>query len=426
MKTAIADLVNVQFPESMRFLFDKARYKIAYGGRGSGKSWNIARALLLMAAQGRMRILCAREVQKSIRDSVYKLLVDQISAMQLGAFFRVLETEIRGANGSEFAFAGLASHMVDSIKSFEGCDIVWVEEGQCVSKRSWDVLIPTIRKPGSEIWVSLNPELETDDTYTRFIQTPPPNSIVRKVNWSDNPWFPAELEAERKHCFLTNRADYDNIWEGRPKSSITGAIYADEIAKATAERRIRPVPYDPMLKVHIVFDLGWNDQMTIAFVQRLGSELRFVDYIEDSHKTLDWYAAEINARRYNIGKVFLPHDGEHKDYKTGKSAREIMEAMGFDVEIVPNVAIEDGIRTARMTFGQCFFDETKAERLVVCLRRYRRAIHRTTNEPMGPLHDEFSHGADCFRYVILSAEMMRNGPTQPVTGFKRRGSAMAV
>lgn len=418
--------VEAQFPVAMDFLFKRARYKIAYGGRGSGKSWSIARALLIMAAGKKLRILCAREVQKSIRESVYKLLVDQISALGLGSKFRILETEIRGANGSEFSFTGLASHTVDSIKSFEGCDIVWVEEGQTVSKRSWDVLIPTIRKPGSEIWVSLNPELETDDTYVRFIETPPPNSIVRKVNWSDNPWFPQELETERQHCFLTNRADYDNIWEGKPKSSISGAIYAEEIAQATAERRVRPVPYDPMLKVHVVFDLGWNDQMTIAFVQRAGSELRVIDYIEDSHKTLDWYAAEISARRYNVGKVWLPHDGEHKDYKTGKSAKEIMEALGFTVEIVPNVSIEDGIRTARMSFRQCYFDEVKAERLVVCLRRYRRAIHRMTNEPMGPLHDEFSHGADCFRYLMLVADQMRNDGGAPTSTFKRRGSAMAV
>lgn len=416
--------IDIRFPDVMRGLFTKARYKVFHGGRGSGKSWSVARALLLMAVQNKTRVLCAREVQKSIKESVHKLLSDQIAALGLGQHFQILETAIRCTNGSEFAFAGLGQHTVDSIKSFEGVDVCWIEEGQTVSKRSWDVLVPTIRKPGSEIWVTLNPELEIDNTYVRFIASPPPNSIVQKVNWSDNPWFPKELESERLQCFVTNRADYDNIWEGKPKSSITGAIYAHEVEAMVLERRVRPVPYDPMLKVHVVFDLGWNDSMTLSFVQRTTSEIRVIDYLEDDHKTLDWYAAEIKNRRYNLGKIWLPHDGEHKDFKTGKSAREIMEALGFDVEIVPNVSIEEGIRTLRQVLGRFYIDEVKGERLVVCLRRYRRSINERTQEPGAPLHDEFSHGADNGRYIALVADMMSNAPTS--TGFKRRGSAMAV
>lgn len=159
---------KVQFPAKLEFLFKPARYKVAHGGRGSAKSWGFARALLILAAQKPLRILCTREVQKSIKDSVHRLLSDQIQAMGLGHLYQVLETEIRGANGSLFVFAGLAQHTVESIKSFEGVDIVWVEEAQAVSKRSWDVLIPTIRKPGSEIWISFNPLLETDETYQRL------------------------------------------------------------------------------------------------------------------------------------------------------------------------------------------------------------------------------------------------------------------
>lgn len=416
--------LDIRFPDVMGGLFAQARYKVFHGGRGSGKSWSVARALLLLAAQKKTRVLCAREVQKSIKESVHKLLSDQIAAMGLGQHFVVLETAIRCSNGSEFTFSGLGQHTVDSIKSFEGVDVCWVEEGQTVSKRSWDVLVPTIRQPGSEIWITLNPELETDDTYVRFIASPPPNSIVQKVNWSDNPWFPKELENERLHCFLTNRADYDNIWEGKARSSITGAIYAHEVETMGREQRIRAVPYDAMMKVHVVFDLGWNDSMTLSFVQRSTSEIRVIDYIEDDHKTLDWYAAEIRNRRYNLGKIWLPHDGEHKDFKTGKSARELMQAMGFDVEIVPSVSIEDGIRTLRQLLGRFYIDELKAARLVVCLRRYRRFINLRTQEPGQPLHDEFSHGADNGRYIALVADLMSNAPAPG--GFKRRGSAMAV
>src|SRR5574343_99827 len=148
--------VDAHFPKKLEFLFKPKRYKVAYGGRGSGKSWGVARALLIQGAQSPLRILCAREVQKSIKQSVHQLLTDQIQALGLGGFYEVLETEIRGKNGTQFYFAGLASHTVESIKSFEGAQRVWVEEGQTVSKKSWDILIPTIRAPASEICVTFN------------------------------------------------------------------------------------------------------------------------------------------------------------------------------------------------------------------------------------------------------------------------------
>ena len=160
---------NVQFHETQQNLFEPHRNKDAYGGRGSAKSWGFARSLLVQAASRNILILCTREVQKSNKDSVHKLLSDQIQAMGLGGHFDVLNTEIRGINGSEFIFGGLADHTVGSIKSYEGIDVCWVEEAQSVSKRSWDILIPTIRKEKSEIWVTFNPELDTDETSLRFV-----------------------------------------------------------------------------------------------------------------------------------------------------------------------------------------------------------------------------------------------------------------
>src|SRR5690606_19695553 len=163
-----------EFPSKLKPLFQPYRYKVAYGGRGATKSWGFARALLIQGAQRKLRILCTREVQKSIKDSVHSLLSDQIQAMGLGHIYQVLQTEIRGVNGTEFLFAGLSTQTVESIKSYEGVDICWVEEARAVSKRSWSILIPTIRKEGSEIWVSFNPELDTDETYVRFVVNPPP------------------------------------------------------------------------------------------------------------------------------------------------------------------------------------------------------------------------------------------------------------
>lgn len=399
---------RAEFPAKLQFLFKKARYKVAHGGRGSGKSWAFARALLIIGAQRPIRVLCTREVQKSIKDSVHKLLSDQIKNLGLSKKYEILETTIRGSNGTEFLFSGLSSTTAESIKSYESVDICWVEEGQSISKRSWDILTPTIRKAGSEIWISLNPELETDETYVRFIESPPPDSIVVQVNYTDNPWFSKELEAERQHAKRTMSADdYDNIWGGRCRKTVSGAIYAREVESAILEGRIRAVPADPMHLVHCIWDLGWNDAMTIIMVQRIASELRIVDYIEESHRTLDWYVAELKKLPYQYGHDWLPHDGEHKDFKTGKSAKEILEALGRKVEITPNVSIEEGIRTARMTFSRTYFDKVKTERLQTCLKRYRRHINERTREPGSPIHDEFSHGADAFRYLGLVADQLR-------------------
>lgn len=402
--------MRLEIPEKLGFLLtERRRYKGAKGGRGSAKSWSFARALLVLGTTRRLRILCTREVQKSIKQSVHKLLKDQIEALGLSSFYRVLENEIRGANGTEFSFSGLSDQTVDSIKSFEGCDIVWVEEAQSVSKRSWSVLIPTIRKDGSEIWLSFNPELETDETYDRFITNKPDDALIVDMNYTDNPWFPEVLEKERLHAKATlPKSEYENIWEGKCKPAVAGAIYYDEIAVAEEEGRICNVPHDPKLKVQVIFDLGWNDAMSISLVQKSVSALAVIENIEDSHKTLAHYSALLKEKKYNWGKVYLPHDGRHKDYRTGKSAEDIMKALGWDVEITPNLSIEDGIRLTRMTFPRLYMDKTNAARLVQCAKRYRRSINQQTNEPGAPLHDEWSHGADNLRYIAVNAESMTN------------------
>lgn len=395
-----------KFPDKLQFLFKPSRYKVAYGGRGSGKSWGFARALLLQAANRPLRVLCAREIQKSIKQSVHTLLSDQIQALGLGAFYEVLEAEIRGKNGSQFSFAGLATNTVESIKSYEGVDIVWCEEAQSISKRSWDILIPTIRKLESEIWISFNPDLDTDDTYQRYVINTPPDAVIVKMNYYDNPWFPDVLEEERLHCKATN-PDYDNIWEGNCKAAKDGAIYANEIREAQENGRVTNVPYDPMMKVHVVMDLGWNDSMSIILVQRGLSDCRVIGYIEDSHRTLDSYSSQLKALNYNWGEMYLPHDGQTKDFKYGTSAEEIMRKQGWNVRIIPRADIESGIKLARMNFHRVYFDKSVI-RLLECLKNYRRAINSATNEPGAPLHDEFSHGADAFRYLATALDGMKN------------------
>lgn len=403
--------MQVEFPGKLRCLFQASRYKFIRGGRGGGKSWSAARALLIRAAERPLRVLCTREIQRSIKDSVHRLLADQVQELGLGGFYEVLQTEIRGRNGSLFLFSGLSDLTAESIKSFEGCDIVWIEEARSVSKRSLNILTPTIRKEGSEIWATYNPELETDPIH-QMAENPPPDSIVVEINYRDNPWFPAVLEQERQHAQRTMpEAEYRHIWEGQCLPAVIGAIYANEIAQAEADGRICNVPYDPALRVHVVFDLGWNDAMAISLVQRHGSEIRIIRYIEDSHRTLADYSAELRALRMNWGRVWLPHDGFNGDFKTGQSSAAILRQLGWDVagkEEIANLSVEEGIRQTRMVFPRLYIDKTHCARLVECVKRYRRAINARTQEAGAPLHDEYSHGADNLRYVAVNVDRMTN------------------
>lgn len=423
------DKANWKFPAKLDFLFQPSRYKIAYGGRGGAKSWGFGRALLIEGWRNPERILCAREVQKSIKDSVHKLLSDQIQELGLGHHYEVLQNEIRGANGTEIIFSGLSNQTAESIKSFEGVTKCWVEEAHKVSRRSWDILIPTIRAPNSEIWVSLNPELDSDETWVRFIENPPVSAKTVEINWRDNPWFPPVLEDERLEMLrqvslgIRSQDDYDNIWEGKCKSAVDGAIYFREVQAAKLAGRVREVPYDPLLKVHRIFDLGWNDKMAIGLVQRAASEVRIIQYIEDSHRTLAEYDEQFRKMPYRWGKTILPHDGQARDYKSGRSAEEILRALGHDVEIAPNVNVEQGIQAARMMFPRCYFDRESAGALFNRLGRYKRRI-QSNNEPGGPEHDENSHGADMFRYIAVSESLLSNEDSvidDPYKGFRRYG-----
>ena len=207
--------MNFELPEKLTFFVsDKARYKVAYGGRGSTKSWTAARCLIILAMMSKVRILCTRQLQTSIANSVHKLLSDSIQAMGLEAYFDITRDAIRCYNGSEFFFKGIQNN-INEIKSIEGIDYCWVEEAQSVSAESWEVLIPTIRKENSEIWVTFNPDREEDATYQRFVVNPPPNSIIQLINYNDNPWFPEVLQKEMEYCKEVDFGKYEHIWLGK-------------------------------------------------------------------------------------------------------------------------------------------------------------------------------------------------------------------
>lgn len=407
--------LNVEFPPKLAAtLFTPSRYKFIRGGRGSGKSWSVARALLLKAFSKPERVLCTREVQKSIKQSVHQLLKDQIEALGLAGFFEVLENEIRGLNGSAFYFSGLSDQTIDSIKSFEGCTLVWCEEAHSITQRSWRILTPTIRADGSEIWATYNPELDTDETHRMAVIEPQPDTISVELNYTDNPWFPTVLEKERLHAQSTMREDdYNHIWLGQCKPAVEGAIYFDAMSATIAAGCIREVPHDGALKTHVVFDLGMADSMTLILAQRVASEIRVIHYIEGNQRILADYSQELRALRLddqamNWGSVWLPHDGFHKRHQTGKDDATVLEGLGWAVERVPNTEVNTGIDRLREIFPRLYFNKSRTERLVECLKRYRWNISNKTGQATQPLHDEFSHGADAARYLALVADSLTN------------------
>ena len=393
---------NAEFPEKLACLFEPSRYKVLYGGRGGAKSWGIARALLILGAKSPLRILCAREFQTSIKDSVHKLLCDQIEALGLLGFYEITQATIRGKNGTEFAFAGLRNN-ISNIKSFEGVDICWCEEAQSVSRLSWNVLIPTIRKAGSSSWVSFNPELETDETYQRFVLKPPADCVVRKVNWSDNPWFPETLRLEKDALKERDIESYNTVWEGICRQTVDGAIFAREMQMAELQGRITTVNYDPSKPVHAVFDLGWSDSTAIWFLQFIGMETRLIRYLEDSQRTISHYMSEMQKFGYVYDTLWLPHDAQNQTLAAaGRSIEDIVRSAGYKVSIIPRVPIPDSINAARTIFPGCWFDRENAADGISCLRHYRYDVDPETGGfSKQPLHDHYSHGADAFRYIGL-------------------------
>lgn len=360
-----------------------------------------------------LRILCAREIQKTIQESVHQLLKDQIVELELQDFYDVKESEIIGRNGTRFAFVGLRSLNIANVKSYEGFDICWVEEAQVVSRRSWDILTPTIRREGSEIWITFNPELDDDETYSRFVTNAPEDSIVIKINYSDNPWFPATLEGERQQFLrmvesgARKREDYDNIWEGMCRPTVEGAIWANEIEKCIEQGRVCRVPYDPLLLVHSVWDLGWN-VMAVGMYQRQASELRVIDYAEFNAMTYAEVIAELEQRKYRWGTDFLPHDSKAHNPLSKRTPKQMLEALGRDVDEVPEIGVEAGIESARQLFAQCYFDKAKTGDLLNRLKRYRRREDRQTGQFKAPVADENTHGADQFRYASVVVDRMSN------------------
>jgi phage terminase large subunit len=401
--------VRVQVARAFKPFLGHARYKAAFGGRGSGKSHFFAEQMIVRGFMEQTRAVCIREVQNTIKDSVKQLLTDKINALDLGSYFDVLESEIRGRNGSLIIFRGMQSYNADSIKSLENYDIAWVEEAQTLGQRSLDILRPTIRKERSELWFSWNPESELDavDLFFRG-KNPPTNAVIRQVNWDDNPWFPDVLRLERNADLAKDPEKHDHIWGGGYRQAAKGSYYGPLLAKAKAEGRIGRVPHDPGLEVHVSFDLGVGKNMALFFWQWVGREIRAIDYLEGNDEAavegLSWYARKLREKPYTYAPLILPHDARSKEIGTGNSREETLIGLGFKTKIVPKMNPEDRIELVKRFVPMMYVDAERCGEGLKLLRDYREDWDEKNRVSRGPKHDYTSHAADAFGHGVQAYE----------------------
>ncbi len=394
--------VEITIPKIFNPIWEQHRYKVFKGGRGSGKSESVARYLLIQGMKRPMKIVCGREFQTSIKESVYDMLASFIDMYELGSFYKVLKTEITGVNGTTFSFVGLR-HNIASIKSMYDVDIFWGEEAQTFSANSLTILLPTIRATGSELLFTMNPELEEDPAYEMLVASPPPDTKVVTVNYMDNPFFPDNLRALMEDQKAKDYQKYLNVWEGHCKAAVEGAIFAKEMEKAGVEGRIMKVPYDPSKPVDIFYDLGRNDKTAMWWVQQIGYEFRFLRYYENNGQHFSHYTKIAKELPYSYGKQYLPHDAENEQLSAEKTIkRQAQEAFGSGVIIIPRIPKKNlAIDSARGIFDRCVFDKELCADGLTALRKYAYKIDpetlRTSSEPE---HDTpWSHGADAFMAV---------------------------
>lgn len=416
--------LQIRVPRKLQPLLHPSRYKGAYGGRGGAKSHFFAEQLVLRCYVTPTRAVCIREVQNSIKDSVRQLLVDKIAALGLQADFEVLESEIRGRNGSLVIFKGMQSYNADNIKSLEAYDIAWVEEAQTLSQHSLDLLRPTIRKAGSEIWFSWNPRYKTDPVDVFLRKTPPPDAVAVHINWQDNPWFPDVLRREMEHDFKIDPDKAEHIWNGAYGAGV-GAILAKWVNRAEREGRINDgVDYDPGgAPVCISSDIGFRDTAAFWFWQPRQTGFAVFDYDEGNGMDADEWGPRLLGRLavHGIGpakldKIWLPQDAKAKTFQSKLTTVErFLSVFGAKaVGVVPPSKKHDQISAARAVIDRCAFHRSRCEAGLDGLSAWEFDY----NEDAGafsrePLHNWASHPADAFAYgcQVMSEHDEKPEPT---------------
>lgn len=357
---------------------------------------------------------------------MHSLLSEQIEELGLDDFYEIQKSTILGRNGTEFLFAGLRSNIAN-IKSIPNITRAWIEEAQSASTTNIKTLALTVRAPESEIWLSFNPELEDDPVYQEYVVTPPDDAIVVKINYVDNPFFPDVLRKEMESDKRKNVANYEHIWEGKPKQAVEGAVFAEELRKAAEERRLTKVPVQVGVPVQTFWDLGQSDNTAIWFVQIVGMEYRVIDYYQASGHKMPHYIEVLDERAYKYDEHCLPHDADHEQLSAKSTIRQQLQnaindnpKLGNLVRIVPRIPKKAlGIDAAREVFDQCVFDKDKTKDGLQCLRHYAFVKDESTGRvSKEPKHDMWSHGADAF---LCFAQHYKRPAKQKKADFKLDG-----
>lgn len=401
---------GIELPAKLVDLFSgEARYRCAYGGRGSGKTRGFATMAAvkgyMWGSEGRQgQILCAREFMNSLSDSSFEEVRGVIEAHEfLREYYEVGDTFIRSRDRNiDFVFSGLRRNL-DSIKSKARLLLCWVDEAETVSETAWMKLIPTIREEGSECWVTWNPESKLSATHKRFREDPPEDAKIIQINWQDNGFFPKVLDNARREDFKKRPEVYDHIWEGAFLTHHEGAYYALEMRDTNAQGRITAVPYERSKGVVTAWDLGIGDTTAIWFAQFIGPEVRLIDHYEASGVGLDHYARVLQEKGYLYDQHILPHDVRVRELGTGKSRLETLNNLGVrNIQIAPQLNVDDGIQAVRSMLPLCWFDAERCEHGVEALRAYHREYDDKNLVWKGrPSHDWSSHSADAFRYLSV-------------------------
>jgi phage terminase large subunit len=410
-------VTTLQIPTAEVFepLLQPARYKGAWGGRGSGKSHFFGGLMVEdhLAERGMLSV-CVREVQKSLAQSSKRLIEQKLIDFGLGEAdgFKVFKDVIETPGDGLIAFQGMQDHTAESIKSLEGFRRAWVEEAQGLSARSLTLLRPTIRAGGSELWFSWNPNRKNDavDALLRGV-SPPTGSVVLRANWSDNPWFPKELEQERLDDLRDRPDQYDHIWDGDYAKVTEGAYYAKALTQAKADGRIARVTFDPLMTVRLFVDIGGTGAKADAFAmwpaQFIGREIRVRDYYEAVGQPLAAHLTWLRSKGYTPDRAefWLPHDGATNDRVFSVSYESALRDAGYRVSVVPNQgkgAAAARIEAGRRRFPMIWFDEASTEAGRDALGAYHERKDEARNIGLGPEHDWASHGSDAFGLMCVA------------------------
>ena len=423
-------------------LLEPARTLGAWGGRGSGKSHFFAGMLIedSLAEPGDsgegLRSVCIREIQKDLAQSSKALLEDKLRVHGLGESdgFKVFRECIETPGDGIIIFKGMNDYSADSIKSLENFKRAWWEEAQTATQHSLNLLRPTLRADGSELWYSWNPRLKTDpvDVMLRGEKLPTSSTVV-KATWKDNPWFTGALELERQDCLRMQPDQYDHIWEGGYVSVVEGAYYAACLTAAREAGRIGKVSPDPLMTTRLFFDIGGTgaraDAVAIWAAQFIGKEIRALNYYEAVGQPL---ATHLNWMRDNgyepkRAQVWLPHDGDTNDKVYDVSYASAFKAAGYEVTVVPNQgkgAAKARIESSRRHFPSIWFNQQTTQPGLDALGWYHEKRDDQRNIGLGPDHDWSSHGADAFGLMCVASEQIQTGTPKidnPYSGFRRYG-----